>query len=310
MRGFVYIISKFRQFNHFAKTYGNTCVPIPTLVRKFSRTHRSPWLQNLQSAINKCAYRNPFPLFSSSPSILFTIIMAFVGLKSIVAAAAIAQFAGLASAAEYWQSFNSSINPLNITLPDIPQTTSIDPATECTYYNPDPSLFTVDPTQWPTSWDIATSNGMNTSTEFQNFYNSLDWANAPNISVRTLAADGSIDMTGYDSQTDPDCWWTSSTCTVPKLKDVNPDIYECPEPETWGLTYDDGPNCSHNAFYDYLQQQDLKASMFYIGSNVVDWPYGAMRGVRDGHHISSHTWSHRVSSLLSPKCYMVWLKSW
>lgn len=231
--------------------------------------------------------------------------MAFVGLKSIVAAAAIAQFAGLASAAEYWQSFNSSINPLNITLPNIPQTTSIDPATECIYYNPDPSLFTVDPTQWPTSWDIATSNGMNTSAEFQNFYNSIDWANAPNISVRTLGADGSIDMTGYDSQNDPDCWWTSSTCTVPKLKDVNADIYECPEPETWGLTYDDGPNCSHNAFYDYLQEQDLKASMFYIGSNVVDWPYGAMRGVRDGHHISSHTWSHRVSTFWSFKWYMI-----
>jgi peptidoglycan/xylan/chitin deacetylase (PgdA/CDA1 family) len=62
--------------------------------------------------------------------------------------------------------------------------------------------------------------------------------------------------------------------------------------ETLGLTYDDGPNCSHNAFYDFLQQQKLKASMFYIGSNVYDWPYQAQRGVKDGHHIAVHTWSH------------------
>ncbi|KAI8331491.1 chitin deacetylase [Chlamydoabsidia padenii] len=222
--------------------------------------------------------------------------MTIIGLTSIVAVAA---FSPLTAAAGYWQSFNSSINPLNITIPDIPQTTSIDPTTECAYYNPDPSLIVIDPTQWPTSWSIATSNGMNSSAEFQSFYNSIDWANAPNIPVRTLNADGSINMNGYDSSADPNCWWTASTCTIPKLKDVNADIYECPEPETWGLTYDDGPNCSHNAFYDYLQQQDLKASMFYIGSNVIDWPYGAMRGVRDGHHVASHTWSHRMMTTLT-----------
>lgn len=69
--------------------------------------------------------------------------------------------------------------------------------------------------------------------------------------------------------------------------------------DTWGLTYDDGPNCSHNAFYDFLQQQNLKASMFYIGSNVMNWPLGAQRGVRDGHHISVHTWSHPMMTSLS-----------
>jgi peptidoglycan/xylan/chitin deacetylase (PgdA/CDA1 family) len=69
--------------------------------------------------------------------------------------------------------------------------------------------------------------------------------------------------------------------------------------DTWGLTYDDGPNCSHNAFYDFLQQQNLKASMFYIGSNVMNWPYGAQRGVKDGHHISVHTWSHPMMTTLT-----------
>lgn len=48
-------------------------------------------------------------------------------------------------------------------------------------------------------------------------------------------------VTGYDTQNDPDCWWSSSGCTVPKLKDVNADIYYCDEPETLGLV---SKNCA------------------------------------------------------------------
>ncbi|KAI8364750.1 chitin deacetylase [Radiomyces spectabilis] len=222
--------------------------------------------------------------------------------KSIALSIAVAQAINLVTAdggQEYWKSFNSSVDPLNINVPEISQTSSNDPTQECVHYNPDPSLFQVNQAEWPTVWKTATSNNMNTSTEFQNLYNSIDWNSAPKIEVRKLKPDGSVDMTGYDEANDPDCWWSSSGCTVPKMKDVNPDIYECPEPETWGLTYDDGPNCSHNAFYDYLEQQKLHATMFYIGSNVIDWPYGAMRGIKDGHHIAAHTWSHQLMTTLT-----------
>jgi peptidoglycan/xylan/chitin deacetylase (PgdA/CDA1 family) len=82
-------------------------------------------------------------------------------------------------------------------------------------------------------------------------------------------------------------------------KNSFPNLTHLSNLETWGLTYDDGPNCSHNAFYDFLQQQNLKASMFYIGSNVMNWPYGAQRGVKDGHHIAVHTWSHPMMTTLS-----------
>ncbi|KAI8062512.1 chitin deacetylase [Gongronella butleri] len=219
-------------------------------------------------------------------------------LAKLAACAALAQGIQLVSA-DYWSNFNSSVNPLNVKVPQITQTTSIDPVTECTYYTPDPSLITITPTDWPSNWLTATTNGMNTSAEFTALYNSINWANAPNISVRTFNTDGSMNTNGYDVANDPDCWWTVSGCTVPKLQDVNADIYKCPEPDTWGLSYDDGPNCSHNAFYNFLQEQNLRASMFYIGSNVMNWPYGAMRGVQDGHHIASHTWSHQYMTTLT-----------
>ncbi len=61
--------------------------------------------------------------------------------------------------------------------------------------------------------------------------------------------------------TDPDCWWSYRQCNSPKHANLSPDITTVPEPLSYGLGFDDGPNCSHNAFYDYLYEQDLKATM-------------------------------------------------
>ncbi|KAG1458434.1 hypothetical protein G6F56_006399 [Rhizopus delemar] len=225
-------------------------------------------------------------------------------IKFITISVALAKVATLVSAkvsvSNYWESLETKIDPKNITIPSIKQTTSYDVDVQCTYYNPDTSLVNINDSEFPNVWETADSNGMTKTAEFKSLYNSIDWSKAPNISVRKLDSDGGLDMDSY-SDSDPDCWWSSSTCTTPKLADVNPDIYACPEPETWGLTYDDGPNCSHNAFYDYLSENSLKATMFYIGSNVLDWPYGAMRGMRDGHHIAGHTWSHNYTTILTNK---------
>ncbi|KAI9313875.1 chitin deacetylase 1 [Dichotomocladium elegans] len=209
---------------------------------------------------------------------------------AIITAAALA---GVHAAAT--TNYTSSTDPTQITIPDIPQTKEHDPTKECTYYTSD---YTIDQTQWPPIWQKATI-GVNTSAEFTALYNSIDWSGAPKIQPRTLTPEGGLNMVGYDTVNDPDCWWSASQCVKPKYPNTNADIYACNEPETLGLTFDDGPNCSHNAFYDYLQEQKQKASMFYIGSNVLSWPYGALRGVKDGHHIATHTWSHQLMTTLS-----------
>ncbi|KAI9254042.1 chitin deacetylase 1 [Sporodiniella umbellata] len=192
--------------------------------------------------------------------------------------------------------YTSSTDPTKITIPQMDQTTSYDPVKECVGY---PAPVAINQAEWPTNWATATSNGMNTSAEFQALYKSIDWSQAPNFPVRAHTAAGGLDMSGYDTANDPACWWSSSTCKTPKTKGINADIYACPEPDVWGLTFDDGPNCSHNAFYDYLSTNKLKASMFYIGSNVLNWQYGALRGVKDGHHIAGHTWSHQLMTTLT-----------
>ncbi|KAI0263676.1 hypothetical protein BGY98DRAFT_1109786 [Russula aff. rugulosa BPL654] len=106
--------------------------------------------------------------------------------------------------------------------------------------------------------------------------------NVPNIAPKGQLNGSSINET-YDLVNDPDCWWTARQCTTPKLAGLPSDMASIPEPRTMGYAFDDRPNCTHNAFYDYLSSETQKATMFYIGSNVLDWPLEVQRD----------TWSHR-----------------
>ena len=111
-----------------------------------------------------------------------------------------------------------------------------------------------------------------------------------------------LDQSGqnsYDKSKDPDCWWSINKCTKPKAKGIPEDLDRCDEKSTWGLTFDDGPNCSHNEFYDFLQKEKLRATMFYIGTNIANHPYQAQRALADGHDVCVHTWSHHYMTTLS-----------
>ncbi|KAI8887996.1 carbohydrate esterase family 4 protein [Backusella circina FSU 941] len=210
--------------------------------------------------------------------------------------AVLATLSSVALAAVDLSNFPSKTDPTQITIPNIPQTTSHDVYAECKTYQ---SEFTINPAEWPEIWKIATSNNINTSQEFMSVYNSIDWSKIPSAPVRTMTPEGGPNLKDYDTVNDPDCWWSATQCVKPKRPDINGDIVTCNEPETWGLTYDDGPNCSHNALYDMLLENQQTASMFYIGSNVLYWPYGALRGLKDGHHLCGHTWSHAKMTTLS-----------
>ncbi|KAJ3920274.1 putative chitin deacetylase [Lentinula edodes] len=162
-----------------------------------------------------------------------------------------------------------------------------DPVEECTAYYYAPVTDALD--GFPTIWQPASI--LSNDTEALN-----TWANISQSVPTNIYPHGDIygdwNDTSYNVASDPDCWWTKSLCTTPKLSSLPSDIASIPEPETMGYGFDDGPNCSHNAFYDYLLEQNQKATMFFIGSNVLDWPYEAMRAIDEGHEICAHTWSH------------------
>jgi peptidoglycan/xylan/chitin deacetylase (PgdA/CDA1 family) len=171
-----------------------------------------------------------------------------------------------------------------------------DPTLECQLYSYAPTLAVK--AQFPTVWETAALLPGDTAGNAK--WASIQSSIPTNIPVKGLPNGNFTSFTpGYitEGQTtgnpDPDCWWTFNGCTHPKLAGLPVDVTTVPEPNTLGFGFDDGPNCSHNAFYDYLTSQKQKATMYYIGSNVMDWPLEAQRALTDGHEICVHTWSHQ-----------------
>ncbi|CAO1631478.1 unnamed protein product [Parajaminaea phylloscopi] len=173
-----------------------------------------------------------------------------------------------------------------------------DPTQECTYYYL-PEVNALLP-NYPTIWQTA--NILSNDSTAQNLFNTIKGSIPSDVKVKAGTRAGDFSNVSYTAS-DPDCWWTygqaGNKCDKPKHSGIPEDVYLCNEPKTWGYTFDDGPNCTHNAFYDFLKQKNQKASMFYIGSNVMDWPLQAQRGLIDGHHICSHTWSHPYMTALT-----------
>ncbi|KAI0034824.1 hypothetical protein K488DRAFT_44649 [Vararia minispora EC-137] len=168
-----------------------------------------------------------------------------------------------------------------------------DPTLECTAYYYAPVGTALAAGEFPTVWQSATL--LPNDTEGQQIWASIQPSVPTNIQPKGNRNSSLANVT-YDAVADPDCWWTvgqaGHKCTTPKHNGLPNDTWNVPEPLTAGYGFDDGPNCSHNAFYDFLTSQNQKATMFYIGSNVMNHPVEAQRAIADGHEICVHTWSH------------------
>lgn len=69
-------------------------------------------------------------------------------------------------------------------------------------------------------------------------------------------------------------------------------------PKTMYLTFDDGPSAENtNAVLDILKKEDIKATFFVIGENVLKHPEVAKRIVEDGHTIGIHCNNHDYDTL-------------
>ncbi|KAL7313693.1 hypothetical protein PS15m_007405 [Mucor circinelloides] len=149
-------------------------------------------------------------------------------------------------------------------------------------------------TAYPEGWKSPST----TSPEVQAVIKALDWSKVPGSAVRKADSKGDLSMSGYDSSSDPDCWWSASGCVKSKNASIPADVAACPQAGDWGLTYDDGPltadagEWAEPNLYDFLAKENQKAALFYIGSNVIAAPAAAQRALADGHTLCVHTWSH------------------
>jgi hypothetical protein len=81
-------------------------------------------------------------------------------------------------------------------------------------------------------------------------------------------------------------WWTCGGYT----RDT--DIVSCPDYLTWGVSFDDGPSLYTQKLLNFLEQKDITATFFAVGSRVVEYPNVLIEEYMSGHEIAVHTWSH------------------
>ncbi|KAF5021257.1 hypothetical protein F66182_6655 [Fusarium sp. NRRL 66182] len=79
-------------------------------------------------------------------------------------------------------------------------------------------------------------------------------------------------------------------------------ITTCTTPGVIALTFDDGPLSYTNDLLDILEERNVRATFFVSGNNRAKghmddssnpWPAVMRRMHSAGHHIASHTWTHR-----------------
>ncbi|CAO0798768.1 unnamed protein product [Mucor circinelloides] len=205
------------------------------------------------------------------------------------------------------QVYGAAINKRSVYAPQFspPFPPMAKPTGVVTSYNPGPydtssTLSTTPLSGFPEPWSKPDTN----NAEVQAVYNKLDLSKIPKAPVRKQNSDGSW-VSNSDGASDPYCWWSSTNCVVPKASYLPPDIYTCPNKGDWGLNYDDGPfnrytdsnaavenKYAEPALYNFLAENNLHSTLFYIGSNVATFPAAAQRGLNDGHQLCVHTWSH------------------
>ncbi|KAL8283466.1 hypothetical protein RQP46_005569 [Phenoliferia psychrophenolica] len=132
----------------------------------------------------------------------------------------------------------------------------LNPALSCAPYDYPPASALVK--AYPTVWATADLSNPGIPAADRAVFTSI--TGVPNIAPKGTRA-GDFSKVKYPAS-DPDCWWTFGKCTTPKIAAIPVDVTNCDEPDTYGFTLDDGPNCSHNAYYDYLKTIDQKATLF------------------------------------------------
>ncbi|KAI1318395.1 chitin deacetylase [Mortierella claussenii] len=116
----------------------------------------------------------------------------------------------------------------------------------------------------------------------------IDWSKVPNIPV----AQGLPDVPHFPQCPGPEqldrtaCWWSCAGCVAPD------DVVTCPDRNSWGLTYDDGPSVATRDMMQFLNEKKMTATFFIVGSRVLEYPDILKEQVAQGHHIAMHTWSH------------------
>ncbi|KAG8895009.1 hypothetical protein FRB99_000818 [Tulasnella sp. 403] len=111
----------------------------------------------------------------------------------------------------------------------------------------------------------------------------------PNISMSTN--EGETYPAGVNA-TSPQVCSSTQQCRAPG------DIWDAPDGMI-GISFDDGPTEFSNTLYQFLKANQIIATHFMIGENILNSPQLVQQAFGQGDHIACHTWSHRYMTGLS-----------
>ncbi|SJX62132.1 probable Chitin deacetylase [Sporisorium reilianum f. sp. reilianum] len=153
-----------------------------------------------------------------------------------------------------------------------------------------PDLNSILPANFPALDVVPPTN----SPQVQDWIRQIDWSKVPNVTTTVDSASCSGNPTNLaQAGANGNCWWTCGQCTR------STDITTCPDTNTWGLSYDDGPSPYTPTLLQYLNQNNLKSTFFVVGSRVISRPQMLQTEFEQGHQISVHTWSHHALTTLT-----------
>jgi len=172
--------------------------------------------------------------------------------------------------------------------PTLPASTTYTQGAKPTYYGGPglPTPFVFKQGEWPAQDKVVDT----TTPEVQGWMKELEGFNIPDIPPTTGECAGSPNATANAAANG---WWTCGGHTRPT------DITACPDKMTWGVSFDDGPSPYTQTLLKYLDEKDLSATFFVVGSRVISYPQILVEEYMSGHEISVHTWSHRPLTSLT-----------
>ncbi|OBZ76598.1 Chitin deacetylase [Grifola frondosa] len=115
----------------------------------------------------------------------------------------------------------------------------------------------------------------------------------PNIPIPTMGSDGNPAYpSGYDPNSPTVCSATYQ-CRIPG------DIWDAPD-GVFGASFDDGPLDTSVPLYNFLQQHNMPATHFMIGTNILQYPTEFLFAFETlQNDICVHTWTHPYMTTLS-----------
>jgi peptidoglycan/xylan/chitin deacetylase (PgdA/CDA1 family) len=150
-----------------------------------------------------------------------------------------------------------------------------------------PSPFVFQQGKWPAQDKVPPTD----SAEVKAWMKELDGWNIPNIPKNVDNICANNPQGAQDAAKNG--WWTCGSHT----RDT--DIIQCPEKQTWGVSFDDGPSDYTPKLLNYLSEKQIKSTFFVVGSRVISRPDILREEYIAGHEISVHTWSHAALTTLS-----------